>query len=372
LRVAHLTSKYVPFAGGVEQHVQMLARGMVARGHHVDVLTSDADGRLPPSQELDGARVRRFRAYGASAYRLAPGLSAWLWRNSSGYDVLHAHSYHQPLIAQAALAARGTRLVLTPHYHGVGHTTVARALHYPWRPLGAWALRRAHRVVCVSEAERTRLERDFGTLPYVCIPNGVDVEALLSERAPAESSTHVRVLSVGRLEPYKQPLRLLEAVPALPDTYEVAYVGAGSLRPTLERRARDLGVDDRVRILGKVTDRALRSAYRSADVFVSLSLHEAFGMALLEAAVAGSVVVASDIPPHREVAQFIPVDRIEFVAADSTPGYVAQTIVRASARRRLQAQPSWPVPTWDHVAERTLDVYRDCLAGSALPSSGLP
>jgi glycosyltransferase involved in cell wall biosynthesis len=359
MRIALITPLYMPFAGGVEQHVAMLAREMTRRGHRVEILTTDPTGSLPTHDEHAHGRIRRFRSYGRGAFWIAPRLGRWLAQNRARYDVLHAHSYHQPLILQAALAAGATPLVLTTHYHGVGHTPLARAMHRPYRPLGRWALYRAQRIVSVSAVERARLVRDFGQLQIVCIPNGVDVASLLAVPAPNHLSGP-RVLSVGRLEPYKQPMRLLEAIPYLPESYALAFVGDGTLREALSARANQLAVASKVEMCGRVSDDAVRRAYRSADVFVTLSLQESFGLTLLEAAVSGAAVVASDIAPHREVATFVPEGRITFVPPSASPADIAEAIVSARARGRLQAHANWPVPTWESVAEQTLNVYAEC------------
>jgi glycosyltransferase involved in cell wall biosynthesis len=360
MRIALVTPLYAPFAGGVEQHVAMLAREMASRGHTVEILTTDPVGKLPAYEAGEQISIRRFRSYGRGAFRFAPRLSRWLARGASRYDVLHAHSYHQPLIVQAALVARRTPLVLTAHYHGVGHTPMARMMHWPYRPLGRWALHQARRIVCVSDVERTRLVRDFGQLPIVSIPNGVDVDALLATPAEHGQPVATRVLTVGRLEPYKQPMRILQCVPYLPSSCTVSFVGDGALRASLAHTAEQLGVADRVQVHGRLVDDAVRREYRSADVFVTLSLQEAFGLTLLEATVAGASVVASAIAPHQEVARFVPPGRIAFVPPDVSPADLASAIVAAAARGRLQADSSWQVPTWDTVARQTLDVYADC------------
>jgi glycosyltransferase involved in cell wall biosynthesis len=360
MQIALISPLFAPFAGGVEQHVAMLAQEMLRHGHRVEVVTTDPRGKLPRREERNGLSIRRFRSYGRGAFYFAPGLGPWLRRNHARFDVLHAHSYHQPVIVQAALAAERRQLVLTTHYHAVGHTRLAQAMHRPYRLIGRWALHRASRVISVSDVERTRLMRDFGQLPIVSIPNGVDVASLLATPRPRTPEATTQVLSAGRLEPYKQPVRLLEAVPYLPESYSVAFVGDGTLRSALCQRAEQLSIGRRVDVRGRVSDAAVRQAFRGADVFVTLSMQESFGLALLEAAVAGAAVVASDIAPHQEVAQFVPAGRVDFVSAAVSPAEVAESIIRARRRGRLEAQAHWPVPSWQFVAEQTVQVYLAC------------
>jgi glycosyltransferase involved in cell wall biosynthesis len=360
MRIALISPLFAPFVGGVEQHVGMLQREMTQRGHRVDILTTDPTGELPAHDDSARGSIHRFRSYGRGAFWFAPRLGRWLSQNRTRYDVLHAHSYHQPLILQAATAAGATPLVLTTHYHGVGHTPLARAMHRPYRPFGNWALHRATRIVSTSAVERALLVRHFGQLPIVSIPNGVDVPSLLATRRPDMPDARTRVLSVGRLEPYKQPLRLLEAVTYLPDSYAVSFVGDGSLRAELAERVSQLPPAADVEVRGRVSDDEVRQAFRASDIFVALSLQESFGLTLLEAAVSGAAVIASDIPPHREVAGYVPPDRITFVAPDASPASIADAIVSASSRGRVEAQADWTVPTWASVAEQLLKLYAEC------------
>ena len=95
------------------------------------------------------------------------------------------------------------------------------------------------------------------------------------------------MLAAGRLEHYKQAHRLIRTIPALPTEYDVVVIGEGPARQGMEQLGRKLGVADRVRMLGYVSRAELLDWYATADVFVTLSQHEAFGITLLEAALRG-------------------------------------------------------------------------------------
>lgn len=102
------------------------------------------------------------------------------------------------------------------------------------------------------------------------------------------------ILSVGKLQPVKQPLLLLQAYAALRragTTAALAFVGDGELREALQAQARD--VPD-VHFLGFKNQSELPEIYPAADVFVLPSRSETFGLVLIEAMLAGLPVVASD------------------------------------------------------------------------------
>jgi glycosyltransferase involved in cell wall biosynthesis len=363
--IALVAPRYAPAIGGLERHVEVLARGLVARGFGVEVITTDPSGRLEREQELDGVLVRRFRTLANDGiYFVAPGLGRWLRRNSGRFDLLHAHSYHTPLALQAALNCRrsGTPLLLTPHYHGTGHSPLRRALHLPYRAAGGWALRQARRVLCVSQTERALIERHFGAnLACVVAPNGVQLGELLAAEQHPTPEGRVQLLAVGRLESYKQTDRLARALAHLPADYQATVIGDGPLRPRLARLRERLYLYDRLRLLSHVPHSELLARYRSADVFVSLSRHEAFGLTLLEAAVAGAAVVASDIPAHREVAGYLPADRVTFVRPGCSAAELARALQRATVAGRAADTWRWQLPSWEGMVERVAACYWEVL-----------
>ena len=365
--VGLVAPRYAPAIGGVERHVEELAHGLLRRGVPVEVITTDPTGRLAPLETVDGVTVRRFRTIANDGvFFLSPGLGRWLLANAGRYGLIHGHSYHTPLSLAAAIAARRRRVpfVLTPHYHGTGHTRFRAALHGPYRVLGARVVHAARRVICVSSSEQALIERDFGpSTPTAVIHNGVDVGELLAVPRRTDG-TGTGVLSVGRVEAYKRLDLLARSVPFLPPEARVVVVGDGPAREQLEELVRTLGVEDRMTLSGVLAHDQLLERFRSADVFVSLSTAEAFGLTLLEGSVAGAGVVATDIPAHREVAGLLPAGTIRLVPVDAGPAEVAAAIGAALvARRELDADgggdpTTWAVPSWDGMAGMVLDVYR--------------
>lgn len=110
---------------------------------------------------------------------------------------------------------------------------------------------------------------------------------------------------------------------------------------------------DRVRFLGVVDADSVRRWLRTASVLVSLSDHEAFGMAPIEAACVGARVVLSDIPAHRElVADYLgPAATLLTPTRDAVAAAVTARLAEAG---RVAAD----VPDWSRIAAATLAVYR--------------
>ncbi len=104
--------------------------------------------------------------------------------------------------------------------------------------------------------------------------------------------------AVGRLKEEKGHRLLIEAASELKDVY-VAIAGDGPLMATLKETAEKLGV--KCLFMGMIPPERIPIFLKSLDIFCFPSLWEGFPNALIEAMAAGLPVVASDIPPHREV-----------------------------------------------------------------------
>jgi glycosyltransferase involved in cell wall biosynthesis len=357
-----VTPGFPPTRGGVEEHVRGLADELAEAGAEVTVLTSRRGVATVQRDERRGYPVWVYPAWRTAIMSISPRL---LWaglRCGENADVVHVHSYHA-MTAAAVLnrRARG-RIVFTPHYHGGGHTPLAVALHLVYRRFAARLFRAAAQVICVSEAERQALVRDFpGVADRVSvIPNGVATAAVRAAQPyPDEPPT---LLSLGRLEPYKGIEQLLRALPRVSSTAQLVVIGEGSDRSRLEALTAELGLTGRVRFRGAVETDEVHRWLRTAQVLVSVSEHEAFGMAPLEAADAGARVVLSDIPAHREIAaQYLA--EVAVVVDRSDVDQLAAAINHQLA----SSEPAVvSVPSWGDVARRTLAVYQ------AIPTRHIP
>jgi len=342
--------------GGVETHVAALAVRLAARGHEVEVLTQQKVRGPTSIERIDGVTVRRFPlVFPEPIYALAPGIWRYLQRHGARYDLVHAHSYHAFSALLAALA--GCRpLVLTPHYHGGGHMPLGRALHLPYRTLGAMMLKRADAIICVSHSEAALLLRHFPAAAdrITVIPNGVDVAAIRG--AGPFPGQQTLILSAGRLAAYKGVHRVLGALAELDHRFVLCVIGEGPARAELEAVAARLGLEARVHFLSQVDQARLYRWYRTAAVYVSLSSQEAFGMTLLEALAAGAGVIASDIPAHREVLRMAGPARAALVPVDAPPAEVA-TALQAMVETPPGAREEPEIRSWDDVVQQTLVVY---------------
>jgi glycosyltransferase involved in cell wall biosynthesis len=359
LRIAYVTPLYRPAMGGVEMHVEHLATRISRAGHEVEVLVQTSDASLPPVEVLDGVLVRRFQTLARSDhYSLSPKLAVYLAQHGGEYDVIHGHNYHALPALMAALSTRSTYF-FTPHYHGKSHSAFRNLLHRPYRQGGALIMRRASTVIAVAPAEAELIAEHFphASGKIIVIPNGVDAEAITSAEPFAEGGKIV-LLSAGRLADYKRIDDTIRALQHLDERYVLRVTGEGPERPALEALVKELGLGDRVRLLGRVETEELYRWFRTADVYVTRSEIEAMPITPLETLYAGARVVASDIPAHRGTATFGG-KRVQLVALDASAADLAASIAAAAE----SDPPGGRIPTWQEVTERTLRVYHDAIAG---------
>ena len=175
-----------------------------------------------------------------------------------------------------------------------------------WRVLRSASARKAARLLAISESSKDELVR-YMRLPakkISAIHLGIDTDRF---RPDPDQQREPYILWVGRSYPRKNLLRLADAYARLPvhlrQQYPLVLLGGrGWADAGLKEHVRMLGLSDHVRFVGRETDAELPRWYQRARLFVFPSLHEAFGLPVLEALACGTPVLAGDIPALREVA----------------------------------------------------------------------
>ncbi len=286
-------------------------------------------------------------------------------------DVAHFTNSISPLkgVVPTVLTVHDMSLVSLPGYH-----PFRRRL---FRPLHAAALRRADAVITVSEASKSEILRLSGipeerlhVIHEAASPafRPIRDKASLGEIKRRYGLPDRFILFVGTLEPRKNLKRLIEAFAILKSGNRIAHrlvlvgmLGWGyrEVRRAIERG----GLGGEVQITGYVPFRDLPALYNLAEIFVFPSIHEGFGLPLLEAMSCGTPAVASSHESLMEVAG----DAV--LRADaSDPASLAEAIARLAGsefeRERLShlGLNRASLFSWESAARRTLEVYRQAAA----------
>lgn len=298
LRILHCYKAYPPVLGGIENHLQQLARGLVCRGHEVEVLTTASRHRGGTFDD-QGVMVRR-QATGlvASSTPLSIGLSLdLLHRRAAGTgrpDVVHLHAPFPPaeLTWLATMWGRHRPATVVTYHSDIVRQRWLGALH---RPIERLLLRRSDAVVATSESYRRTSRQLRGLGRCAVLPLGVDVERFARHATSTPPIPGRYVLFVGRLRHYKGVDHLIRAARLLPEDLTVVVAGTGPEGPALHELAHRLRLDDRVRFLGDVAGQDLPDLYHHAVALVlpAVNRAEAFGLVQLEAMAAGIPVVST-------------------------------------------------------------------------------
>lgn len=295
--------------GGVWHYAVELCRGLGERGVDVVLATMgprpDANQRAE-AQALENVTLRE------SDYRLewmaAPWddvarAGDWLLELERDFapDLVHLNGYAHGALAWRAPVVIAAHSCVLSWWRAV-HGTEAPAEWRRYREVVRAGLHAASSVIAPTRAMLATLVRNYGALPRSeVIPNGCNPAAVIAvEKEPF-------VFAVGRIwDEAKNIAQLARVAPALMWPVRVA----GDWQPPVSTP--DLARPDHVELLGRCSRSRMADLFARAAVFASPARYEPFGLAVLEAALAGCALVLGDCASLREnwdgAAIFLPPD----------------------------------------------------------------
>jgi glycosyltransferase involved in cell wall biosynthesis len=322
MKLLHLLPTLDPRGGGPMEAARQMAEEATARGHPSELLTLDG----PVNDFLQGLHVP-VHAIGPSrtGYHYNPALVPWLRRHAGGYDAVVVHGlwgYHA-FGAWRALHGAPTPYCVYPHgmldpwfkrTYPLKH--LKKRLYWPWADYRL--LRDARAVLFTCEQER-RLARESFSL-Y----RAHEVVTAFGTRTPPQDAARLRehflashpglrgkrlLLFLSRLHEKKGCDLLIEAwakVAGHDPSLHLVMAGpdAHGLGASLQARAAQLGVADRIGWPGMLQGDAKWGAFHAAEAFVLPSHQENFGIVVAEALGCGLPVLITDqVNIWREVQQ---------------------------------------------------------------------
>lgn len=368
LRVLMVTPRYLPQTGGVEHHVDQVARRLTA-DIDVTVLTTDTSRSLPAEQTVDGVRVIRVPAWPAGKdWHVAPSIQRVI--RSGHWDLVHIQSYHTAVAPTAMLAALAAGIPYVLTFHGGGHSSkVRQALREPQWTLLRPLLARARRLISVAEFEAAFYSERLG-IPrkrFIVLPNGSDLPPVSKDRRAEGARV---IASIGRLERYKGHHRVIRAMPRVlaqePDV-KLKVLGTGPYEAELRALTKELGVSDNVEV-GSIpaADRgAMAETLASLSLAVLISEFETHPLAVIEALAVGCPVLVADTSGLRELAEQ---GLARSVPLDISTRRLAEAILEDL--RHPRTVPDIALPSWEECANGLLSVYEEALS-PRLPRAAL-
>lgn len=337
LKTIQVPRRFVKDAwGGTECMILETCRALKKKGHQAKVFTSLALSNQK-SENILGVDVRRFR-YSYPFLGLSRDQKAEMDRKGGnllslslfkalltepGVDLLHAHTGKRVGgIVRTVARLRRIPYVITLHggvYDVPGEEE--KALLDPIQGKFEWGrifgalfgsrrvLEDASAVLCVGQSEYEAARRQLPNGRVEFMPNGVDASRFSGGNGDAfrkrfDIPDQARIiLCVSRIDPQKDQLTLVRSLPQVirrePRAHLVLIgpVTRPSYHAKIQAAIEELGIADQVTLIPGLApdDAGLLDAYQAADLFCLPSMHEPFGIVILEAWAAGLPVVASRV-----------------------------------------------------------------------------
>ena len=333
--IVHVPRRFVETEwGGSETFIAEISQRLVERNHEVSIYTSKALS----AQALDtykGIPIRRFSYFypyvalsaqektllDKKAGNLFSFSLLWALLAKKDLDLIHLHTGKR-MGGIARYCAKKRHIPYIISLHG-GNLAVPQDERDTWveptkgklewgKILGYWVgsrkvLQDAASVICVGKDEYDAMHKQYPSKDIEYLPNGVDIQRFAQGDGKAFRTEHgipsdrFVCLTMARLDVQKNQLGLIQQLPdllLLNPKLHVLLIGAVTNRSyadSLLSEAKRLGIDDHLTIVEGLSyqDQSLVDAYHAASCFVLPSLHEPFGMVVLEAWASGLPVAVS-------------------------------------------------------------------------------
>ena len=315
--IVFITPYFYPLNGGVENNCLNMALQLVAAGYKVTVLTSDrrrgvVTGRK--EEEYEGITIKRLRRLLFPQYYLTflPSLLTNLVQMDA--DIIHTHVpgvfwTELSLIIKKAFS-RKTVFINTPHDPFMSRNNYRRYERF-LRKLYLFILRRYYNwlydyLIAVNPKQQEWITNDYGVKPekIVTVLNGINSE-LLSETEidpqlvqQYELKDKLVITNIARYHEYKGHQHVIEAINAIKNKKQLAikYIGIGvdsGYLPRLQNYIADNKLENYITLLENPNDVIRDQILQRADIYISSSRVEAFGIGILEGMAKNSAVIAS-------------------------------------------------------------------------------
>jgi len=324
-KVCFISPEYLPLSGGTGAYVYYLSRELMKNGYNVSIVTGYDEARdIQVNKQLNVYFLKVFKAPVVKSFMFAASSLRKLnsVRDTANVDIAHVNL---PLVPNFAVPSDfGKTLVTTVHSTWKGEAEAIRGEPYSrlnsnekflvsfnWflRIFEERMLKRANRIIAVSDFTRRELHRYYGHYDNKIrvVHNGVDIDKF----KPASDKRKVKlelgfdpddiaILSVGRLYARKGLFTLIESMPRVIKRFNnakfiISGKGQSNEMKKLIAHAESLGVRDNIVFTGYYPDKKLPKLYQAADVFAFSTFYEHHPFAVLEALSSQLPVVTTNV-----------------------------------------------------------------------------
>ena len=373
-----------PTYGGSGVVATELGKNLAERDHEIHFISSSLPFRLSHVAGnifFHEVNVQSYPLFESPPYTLSLTSKMVDIAKHAGLDVLHVH-YAIPhatsaVMARQILAGEGISLPIVTTLHGTDITLIGQDPSFA--PVVTWSINQSDGVTAVSNYLRQETYDHFDVTNGIeVIPNFIDTDRFYHQnkehfkQALCPNGEKV-IVHVSNFRPVKNTKQVVEIFHRLQeDTPDVKLllVGDGPERVPTERKARELGVFDDIRFLGKQDP--IEEILSIADVFLMPSDSETFGLAALEAMACGVPTVVSDVGGLPELVEddetgyLCPVDDVD-AFTDRTRALLTDEALhsRMAAAARSRAVDTFDI---DHVVPMYEQYYETVREHATVPT----
>ncbi|WP_321480785.1 glycosyltransferase [uncultured Bacteroides sp.] len=291
--------KFYPIRGGVEKVMYDIMLGLSERKIYCDMLCAVVERQQPGIIQLNEyARLFCMPTWiKLAATMISPAMIFKLRKMRNDYEVVHIH--HPDPMACLALFFSGYKGKVILHWHS--DILKQKMLLKLYNPLQKWLLKRADVIVGTTPVyvqQSPFLQSVQSKVTY--IPIGVDEIIYAKGEVMKIREKYIGkkiVFSLGRLIKYKGYEYLIKAAQQISDDYVILIGGSGPLKDELQTLICEWGLEEKVKLIGFISENALPHYFEACDLFCLSSIQktEAFGIVQIEAMSCGKPVVATRI-----------------------------------------------------------------------------
>jgi glycosyltransferase involved in cell wall biosynthesis len=340
--------------GGLERHVFELAHALQGEARFVNIVAKR--GR-PPDLLVEGDTVYARSLAEIGGVPVCPSM-VWHARRlhrEAPFDIVHLHFPADPMAhVSTAMLPASVRRVITWHSDIVRQKSLLRI----YRPFLEGLVKSADAIILPTPGHR-RASQQLRFLnedrKFAVVPFGFDFSRFQHRPAKANEirarhASRFLVFALGRHVYYKGFEYLIRALPAVPEAHLILG-GRGPMTDQLVRLSRELGLQNRVELVGRIPEQDLPAYYHACDVFCMPSVEpsEAFGIVQLEAMACGRPVVCCELN-----------NGVTWVNRHGETGLVvppADTLALAAALQRLSGEPDLRARLGAQARGRALEVF---------------
>jgi len=325
--------------GGLDIAVKELFEGLKDKDIEVDLMlpaerAPEEDSIIPVDVEGD-------------MFSKAEQLSRKAAKKASEYDIIHTNDWFGTESGYKAQKYSDTRWIST--FHSLSSSR-SRTPSEELEKMEEIAVKNSDKLAAVSDMLSEEIQEKYGERP-VTVYNGFS-EPEQDQDINFDTENPV-FFYVGRHAEQKGLEHLIYGFKKYLENNEGLLVlgGDGHMKQSLEDFVEMLDIEENVRFEGFIPDRELGGYYRAADVFVSPSINEPFGLTISEALSTGTKVLCTE----SGINELLPNEAITLIEADSDS--IAEGLEKSLLKDEIFVESR----SWDEMVDEYIEIYRDLI-----------